>query len=89
MSLHLHIEELVLHGFAVGDGHRIADAVRGELERRLTGRTEELALLGGPAAIPIDRLDAGAIAIDDGTRPASVGARVGGAVASALSRGRP
>ncbi len=89
MSVRLHIEELVLHGVASADGHHIADAVRAELERRLTGRSQDLARLAGPAAVPIDRLDAGSVAIADGARPASVGARVGGAIASALSGVRP
>jgi hypothetical protein len=32
-SINLHIEELVLHGFAPGDRHRISEAVEQELTR--------------------------------------------------------
>lgn len=37
-SVNLHIEELVLHGFAPHDRHRIGDAVERELLRLLTER---------------------------------------------------
>jgi len=35
-SIKLHIEELVLHGFAPGDRHVIGDIVQGELARLLS-----------------------------------------------------
>jgi hypothetical protein len=34
-NIELHIDELVLHGFALGDRYRIADAVERELARLL------------------------------------------------------
>ena len=36
MNVELHIEELVLHGFAPGDRYRIGEAVERELQRLLT-----------------------------------------------------
>ncbi|HET7502147.1 MAG TPA: hypothetical protein VFK02_14115 [Kofleriaceae bacterium] len=87
MNLELHIEELVLHGFSPADRHRIADAVRAELERRLAGpgTAEQLRHLASGA--PIDRLDAGSLHVVEPARPAAIGAQVGGALASALSGG--
>lgn len=37
-DMHIHIEELVLHGFAPGDRARIADGVGRELERLFAER---------------------------------------------------
>ena len=87
MNLELHIDELVLHGFSPADRHRIADAVRAELERRLAGpgAAERLGSLAGPADVPIERLDAGSLQIAAPAHPAAVGTQVGGALASALS----
>lgn len=89
MNLELHIEELVLHGFSPEDRHRIADAVRAELERRLVGpgAAQRLGVLADGSGAPIDRLDAGSLQVADPARPAAIGAQVGGALASALSGG--
>jgi hypothetical protein len=35
-AIELHIEELVLHGFAPGDQHRIGDALGHEMERLIS-----------------------------------------------------
>ena len=82
-SVTVHIDELVLHGFAPADGHDIADAVRAELARRLAGAAERIHT--SPSEDPIDRIDAGSITIRDAARPAAIGAQVGAALASALS----
>jgi hypothetical protein len=68
-NVELHIEELVLHGFAPGDSHPIASAMEAELERlfAVSGVPPSLArggdlaeLYGGPfAALP----DTGANAV--------------------------
>jgi len=47
-SVELHIDELVLHGFAPGARHRVADALERELTRLFTEQ-------GPPSAIPHDR----------------------------------
>jgi hypothetical protein len=54
-TVELHIEEMVLHGFATGDRHRIGDAVERELARLMASQ-------GLPAidtSVAIDRLDGG------------------------------
>jgi len=35
-DIHLHIEELVLHGFAPGDRHQISEAMQQELTRLIS-----------------------------------------------------
>jgi hypothetical protein len=82
-SVTVHIDELVLHGFAPADGHTIADAVRAELARRLAGAAE--CFHTSPSEVPIDRIDAGSITIRDPARPAAIGAQVGAALGAALS----
>jgi hypothetical protein len=79
----LHIEELVLHGFAPGDRHRIADAVQAELARRL-------------GEVPVDaqarriaHLDAGAFQLPPRAPAAAVGSQVAGALHTALTGGKP
>jgi hypothetical protein len=97
VTLELHIDELVLHGFSPADRRGIADAVRAELERRLAGvDAAQLGLAADPGGAPgapdaspgiaIDRLDAGSLRVAD-PRPAAVGAQLGGALADALTGG--
>jgi hypothetical protein len=77
MNLHVHIEELVLHGFASGDRARIGEAVRVELGRlfRETGVPPALAV-GGTA----DRLAGGSFATGATARPESTGGQIAAAV---------
>jgi hypothetical protein len=80
--IHLHIEELVLHGFPSGDRHRIGDAVQRELTRLFTeGRT--------PPALAksaeIDRLNAGSFQMTT-ARPEATGAQVARAVFGGLKQ---
>jgi len=77
----VHIEELVLQGFAPGDRHRIAAAVKEELSRLIIAEgvpasTENLGAMA--------RLDAGAIQIRAGTSARATGARIGRAVYNSL-----
>jgi hypothetical protein len=81
-AVELHIEELLLHGFAPGDRYRIADSVEGELSR-LVAR-QGLASLAG-ALRPIERLDAGAFRLASGDGPDQVGLRIARHVYSRLS----
>jgi hypothetical protein len=85
-AVELHIEELVLHGFAPGDRFRIADAVEGEL-RRLVARHGLAGLAGGPP--PIERLDAGAFRLASGDGPDRVGLRVARNVYARLATAVP
>ena len=84
-SVNVHIEELVLEGFASGDRHRIASAVEQELSR--------LIRLGGvptsaEGPVTVTRLDAGAIHIRAGVSARATGAKIGRAVYQSLQHGR-
>jgi hypothetical protein len=75
--IHLHIEELVLHGFPSGDRHRIGEALQRELARLFTeGRTPSV--LTRSAAI--DRLNGGTFQMTGTARPEATGAQVARAV---------
>ena len=80
-SLEVHIEELVLHGFAPADRYRIADAVQAELARVI--------LEGG---VPVSLIQTGELAsVPDGSfdlppthNPKTIGLGIASAVHSAL-----
>ena len=78
----LEIEELVLHGFAPGDRHRIAGAIERELARLLG---EE----GVPAALSragsIEQLDGGTFEAKPRAKPESTGARIARAIYGGLT----
>ena len=79
-EIHLHVEEIVLHGVDAADRHAIGDAVRAELARLLSERGRSGAMLNGGGAARLDggtlQLDADAPARDLG---AGIAARVAGA----------
>jgi hypothetical protein len=76
--IELHVEALVLHGFARGDGWRTAAALREELAR-LVG---EHGLPGVAALDERARLDAGAVRA--GARPEATGRRIARAIHGGL-----
>jgi len=82
-AIELHIEELVLHGFAPGDRYRIADAVERELARLFAEQ-------GVPPSLAQEaemaRLDAGAFKMAPGAREEAVGAQVAHTVYGGFSR---
>jgi hypothetical protein len=80
-SIHLHIEELVLHGFAPGDRHRIGEAMQRELARLFTEENTPPALAKSAA---IDRLNAGTFQMTAAPRPEATGAQVARAVFGGL-----
>jgi hypothetical protein len=82
-SIHLHIEELVLHGFAPGDRHRIGEAVQLELTRLLTEQATPPALATSAA---IDRLNGGTFQMTAAPRPEATGAQVARAVFGGLAQ---
>ncbi len=82
-SITLHIEELVLHGFAPRDRHRIGAAVEQELTRLLTEHPWPSAL---KESGPVDRVDAGAFRMASSAKPATVGGQIANAVHGGLSR---
>lgn len=79
--IHLHIEELVLHGFAPGDRHRIGEAVQQELTRLFTEEASRPSLTRSAA---IDRLDCGTFQMRAAPRPEATGAQVARAVFGGL-----
>ncbi len=82
-KIDLHIERLVLHGFAQRDRYRIAEAVERELSRLLAEQGLPQSLAEGGV---IDRLDGGEFKLTHGSRPESTGAQVARAVYGGLSR---
>jgi hypothetical protein len=76
-NIDLHIEELVLHGFAPEDRYRIGAAVERELARLLAERGVPPGLAAGAE---IAGLDGGAFQVAPGARPEAIGAQVAQAV---------
>ena len=76
-AVELQIDELVLHGIAPGDRHRVAGAVQQELTRLLTEQSVPAALMHGGSA---DFADGGEIQISAATKPETIGVQVGHAV---------
>jgi hypothetical protein len=71
-SIQLHIEELVLHGFAPGDRYRIGDAVETELRRLLAGQLPSSFRQNSE----IDHLDGGEFKVTSGATPEAIGGHV-------------
>src|SRR4029453_14073706 len=76
-SFEVHIEELVLHGFAPGDGYSIGEAVERELQR----------LFAEPGAAPrlaqdseVAHVDGGAFEVVRGAKAATIGSLVAQAI---------
>jgi len=82
-NVELHIEELVLRGFAPGDRYRIGEAVERELTRLLADRgvPQSLAEVGEIASV-----DGGAFEVAPGSRAEAVGAQVAKAVYGGLGQ---
>jgi len=72
-NIELHIEELVLHGFAPGDRHRIGDAVTRELQRLLTEQGAPQALTGDVA---LPQIDAGMFSLAPNAKSETIGAQI-------------
>jgi hypothetical protein len=81
--IHLHIDELVLHGFSPGDRHRIGEAVQRELARLLTEEATPPALAKSAA---IDRLNGGTFQMTSAPRPEATGAQVARAIFGGLEQ---
>lgn len=81
--IHLHIDELVLHGFTPGDRHRIGEAVERELARLFT---ETQAPPGLAKSTAIDRLDGGTFQMTAAPGPETTGAQVARAVFGGLTQ---
>jgi len=83
MSIDLHIEELVLDGFAPGDRHRIGAAIERELARLLTERGLPPGLAAGT---DIPRADGGSFEAKPGDRPERIGLHAAGAIYRGMGR---
>jgi hypothetical protein len=82
-SVELHVDELVLEGFAPGDRRRIGEAVERELARLLAiGDLPARLAEGGEIA----RLDGGSFEAAAGGRAEAVGGQVARAVFGSLDR---
>jgi hypothetical protein len=81
-NIELHIEELVLHGFAPGDRHRIGEAVVGELQRLFAERgvSPRLARDG-----EVSHLDGGVFEMAHGAGAETIGARIAQALYGKLN----
>lgn len=82
-NIELHIEELILHGFAPGDRHQIGEAVERELARLFAEQ-------GVPASLfqemEIAHLGGGAFEVARGSRTEAIGAQVAQAMYGRLSQ---
>jgi hypothetical protein len=72
-NVELHIEELVLHGFAPGDRYRIGEAVERELQRLFAEQGAPPSLAQGGER---DYVDGGAFEAPRDARAGAIGARV-------------
>ncbi len=80
-NVELHIEELVLHGFAASDRYRIGEIVERELARLFA---EEGVPASLTSSLEAERLDAGAFHVAANSRAEAVGAQVAQAVYGGL-----
>ena len=76
-KIELHINELVLHGFPLGEQQRIGEAVRQELLRQLGERDIPDVLT---RQNNVSRLNAGSIQAERGSKPERIGMQVAQAV---------
>ncbi len=74
-EIEVHIEELILHGFAPRDRWQIGDALEHELRGLLAARGIPPAWLSSP-----ERIDAGSIRTMSLNKPAVAGAEIANAV---------
>lgn len=82
-EIELHIEELVLDGFAAADRYRIGDMIERELSRLLSAQGVPSALVSNDGRA---HLNAGATNVAAGSTPEQIGAQVAQAVYGGLKR---
>lgn len=84
-AIRVHIEELVLHGFAANDRYAIADALEHELSRLLAvDFATPLISFTGNSDRP--RVDAGTFHAQSDAKPNSIGAQIAQAVHGGVTR---
>jgi hypothetical protein len=79
----LHIDELVLDGFAPQDRFRIGSAVEHELTRLLSGHADAASFF----AAELRRVDGGSFSMRHGSRPETIGSQVARAVYAGIGKG--
>jgi hypothetical protein len=72
-AVHIHLEEVILHGVSPAHRDRAADALRGELVRLLTEHGLPAVLL---RAAEVPHIAAGSIELTPGLSPETYGVRV-------------
>jgi hypothetical protein len=77
MGIDVHIEELVLHGFAPAERDRIAEAVQLELSRLMTAKGQANFL---KKPLSLERIDGGAFKVQAGAKPDTTGTQIARAV---------
>jgi hypothetical protein len=82
-NVELHIEELVLHGFAAADRYRIGETVERELARLFAEEGIPATLT---SSLEASRLDAGAFHVAPNSKAEAVGAEVARAVYGGLKQ---
>lgn len=82
-SIELHIEELVLDGFAPGDRYLIAESFEGEVARLFAERGLPPSLMQN---VEVARLDCGTINTAAGLRAGEIGARAAQSLYEGLAR---
>jgi hypothetical protein len=85
-AIEMHIEELVLRGFAAADRLSIADAMQGELSRLIADHGVHGVSAG---TIAIERLDSGAFAVAPGAGAKAIGTQIAGAIHKQFASGVP
>lgn len=85
-NLSVHIEELVLHGFAPVDRHAIAEAVERELSHLLArGSSEPFAYESLQHDLVQASVDGGSFHVAANSTPSSIGSRIAWAVHGGLT----
>jgi hypothetical protein len=82
-TLNLHIQDLVLHGFASIDRHRIGEAMERELARLFLGQGVPRSLAG---PTEVDFLDGGVLKIASAAVPGSIGIQLARTIYGTLTR---
>jgi hypothetical protein len=82
-EINLHIEELVLHGFAPGDRHRISEAVQQELTRLIS---EQSGFASASKNITRDHVDGGNFRMTNAAKTTVVGTQIAGAIWGGISQ---
>lgn len=82
-NIELHIEELVLHGFAAKDRHVIGEAVQRELTRLFAEQGVHPSLGKG---YEVAKLDGGAFQVKQSSRADAIGAQVAQSVYGGLKK---